>query len=94
VTYSATLHLLTVVDPTDHVTDKIKISGPAGTFTASAGFFGTTVIKDPLVAHANTDLLVQSMASFGASSGIAESGTSVAEHHTSSDFMAPNSHHG
>jgi hypothetical protein len=95
VTYSATLHLLTVVDPTDHVTDKIKISGPAGTFTASAGFFGTTVIKDPLVAHANTDLLVQSMASFGASSGIAGSGIgSVAEHHTSSDFLAPNSHRG
>ena len=95
VTYSATLHLLTVVDPTDHVTDKIKISGPAGTFTASAGFFGTTVIKDPPVAHANTDLLVQSMASFGASSGIAGSGIgSLAENHTSSDFLTPNSHLG
>jgi hypothetical protein len=53
------------------------------------------VIKDPLVAHANTDLLVQSMASFGASSSVAGSGTgSLAENHTSSDFLTPNSHLG
>jgi hypothetical protein len=37
----------------------------------------------------------QAMASFGASSGIAGSGTgNLAKHHRSSDFLAANSHHG
>jgi len=100
VNFSPTKHLLTVFDPASSVTDKIKISGSAGTFTPSLASDGTTLISDPpaspeSVPHANTDLLAQSMASFGASSSIVGSGTgSLAEHHTSSDFLAVNSHHG
>ena len=83
--------VLTVTDPVSHVVDKIKIVG-GGTFNAQLGITGSTEITDP---PAKTNLVVQSMASFGAGSAVAGSGTaSVPEHHTSSDFLAANSHHG
>jgi hypothetical protein len=76
VNFNATTHLLTVSDPVTGVIDKIKISGPAGTFTLSLGPSGTTLISDPPAnlasePHANPNLLVQAMASFGASGGVA-----------------------
>jgi len=61
---------------------------------------GRTLISDPAanlasVPHNAAQLLAQAMASFGASSGIAGSGTgNLAKHHRSSDFLAANSHHG
>jgi len=96
---SYTKGVLTVTDTSSGVTDKIKIAG-GGTFTPSAGINGSTEITDPpanpaSVPHTNTNLLAQSMASFGASSGIAGSGTgNLAQNHSSSDFLAANSHHG
>jgi len=79
VSFNATQHLLTVTDPVTGITDTIKISGPAGTFTPSMASDGSTLIKDPpanaaSVPNDNAQLLVQAMASFGASSGIAGSG--------------------
>ena len=99
VNYNPKTHLLTVTDQVAGITDKIKISGPAGTFTPSMALDGTTLISDPSAAPATVpnngaQLLAQSMASFGATSGVAGSGTgSLAEHHTSPDFLAANSHH-
>jgi hypothetical protein len=98
---SPTTHLLTVsaTEQGRVITDKIKIVG-TGTFAASAGLFGLTVIKDPppipaSVPVTNVNLLVQSMASFGASSSVAASGAgSLADNHSLSDLLAPNSHHG
>ena len=95
----STKGVLTVTDPDTHVVDKITIVG-GGTFTASLATDGSTLITDPSpnptsVPHANTNLLAQSIASFGASSGIAGSGTGhVADHHTSANFLAINSQHG
>jgi hypothetical protein len=101
VSFNPTTHLLTVSATKQGrvITDKIKIVG-TGTFAASPGLFGLTVIKDPPPIPASgpgTDmnLLVQSMASFGASSSVAASGTGgLAENYRSSDFLTPNSHHG
>jgi hypothetical protein len=73
VVFNPTTHLLTVTDPVSHVVDKIKIVG-TGSFMAGPGLFGTTLITDPPAAPASvpgTQLLVQSMASFGASASSA-----------------------
>ena len=79
VNFDATKHLLTVTDPVTHVTATIKIVG-TGSFAASLGPFGTTAISDrpanPAgVPKAGAQLLAQSMASFGAGSGTADSGS-------------------
>ena len=93
VNLNAHTHVLSVTDTATHVTDTIKIVG-TGTFVAKPALDGTVLITDPPpgaanTPSANTQLLVQSMASLGASSAVAPPGTStVADHHRSSDFLA------
>ena len=89
--------ILTVTDLKTGATDKIKIVG-GGTFSASGAFDGSTLISDPpasptSVPNIGTQLLAQSMASFGASGGIAAPGADrVAGQHLSSDFLASPQH--
>jgi len=100
VTYSSSKHVVTVVDQTDNITDTIKIAGTAGTFTPSLATDGSTLISDPPASPASVpnnvaQLLVQSIASFGATTGVVPSGAaSLAENNKSSEFLAANSHHG
>lgn len=95
--------VLTVTDPATKITDKIKISGPAGTFVASAAGDGSTLISDPStgaagVAGNNTQLLMQAIASWGAGSGFAGAAIiNALSNNPSSDVLAVNSsppHHG
>jgi hypothetical protein len=82
-----------------NIIDKIKIVG-GGSFSATMAPNGSTLISDPpanpaSVPNSSAQLLVQSMASFGASSGITGWSTgNLMENHTSSDFLAATSHHG
>lgn len=95
----STTNQITVTDPVTHVTDKIQISGAAGSFTVHGAADGSTLVSDPAAGAAsqptiNAQLLAQSMASFSASSGgVTSSSGNLADHHQSSDFLvAP--HHG
>ena len=96
---SYTKGVLTVTDTSSKATDKIKIAGGVS-FTIEQAADNSALIEDPLanaagVSHADTNLLVQSMAAFGAGSSIAGSATGhVADYHTSANFLAINSHHG
>ena len=98
VNFDASKHLLKVTDPITGTIDNIKIVG-TGTFAPSLAGDGSTFIRDPPASpasapNANTNLLAQSMASIGASGNVAGSGAgNLAEHRSSSDFLAPNSHH-
>ncbi len=99
VSFNPTRHLLTVTDPVTHVTDTIKVVG-TGSFTASMALDGSTLITDPpsdsaSVPHAAINLLVQQVASFGLSNGVAGSGTgNITEHQEPLNFLATSSHHG
>jgi len=97
VNYSATKHLLTVADSHTGVTDKIKLVD-TGNFSALPGTAGTTDISYAAVGappENSVIQLVQSMASFGATSRITGSGTgNLAQNQNAPDFLAANSHHG
>jgi len=96
-------HMFTVTDPVTGIVDKINFVG-SGNFIAHDGtgaLAGTTLISDPPIGSASvadTSLLAQSMASIGASGGLAGSGSGgVPGNHGSSDFLTANSlhlHHG
>ena len=104
VNFNATKHLLTVADPVSGVTYNIKIVG-TGTFTKSPGLLGSTLITDPpanpaSIPAGSDQLLVQSMAAFGAaadggSTGGAADAPAGGSWNSggSSDFLAT-SHHG
>jgi len=71
VKFNSSTHLLTVTDAVTGITDKIKISGSAGTFTATEAADTSTLITDPGPAPhtANIALLGNYMASTFASIG-------------------------
>lgn len=88
-------NVLTVTDPVSGVVDKIKIIG-GGSFTDQQSGSGGTQIFDPPASSAGIShgarLLMQSIASFAAGSGIAASSAGrAASNDSSSDFLAANS---
>jgi len=99
VSYNSIKQLLTVTDPGQGITDKIKIAGMAGTFTAQKASDGTTLIFDPPASPQNApdktaQLLAQSAAGFGATSGGAGAPAGGSWNSGgSSDFLAA-PHHG
>ena len=98
VNFDAGKHLLTVTDPVKGITDKIKIVG-TGTFTDSNAADGSTLISDPPANAVNVPensarLLAQSMATFGATGGLAASDHHGVERNlTPPDALASNSQH-
>ena len=92
--------VLTVADATNEMTDKIKIVDGGNFIGQEYGITGELQIFDPPANVANVSrnntaqLLVQSMAAFGAASGVVTSdGAAVADHRQSSQFLAL-PHHG
>jgi len=92
--YNSSRQLLTVTDSHSGVTDTIKIVGTT-MFAKTDAVDGTGQVVitgagpgSPSAPQNSLPLLTQSMASFGASGGVAPSGaTSPAGHHGSSDFL-------
>ena len=96
VAFNASTHLLTVTDPVTEKTDKIKIVG-TGSFNSSMATDGSTLISDPPAAPVSVPnsvhLFTQSMASFGAPTGLTGSGPHAVSERGFSDLLA-GAHHG